>query len=104
MIDFKINQDFIAEFLCINKDEPESTCHGKCQLTKQLSDVDINNRKETPISLKLKIETRLFLQIDNPESKIDQFDKMEAVFYNPEMYVSTNLKSIFRPPQSHCIS
>jgi hypothetical protein len=36
LIDFKINQDYIAKFLCINREKPMSTCNGKCYLTKQL--------------------------------------------------------------------
>ena len=56
LVNFKINQDFIAEFLCINKEEPESTCYGKCQLTKQLSESDLNDSKEVLNFLKAEIE------------------------------------------------
>lgn len=35
-VEYILNQDYIAEFLCINKEKPELQCHGKCHLVKQL--------------------------------------------------------------------
>ena len=36
LVDFALNQDFIARVLCINRDEPASACQGKCYLKKEL--------------------------------------------------------------------
>ncbi|WPQ62907.1 hypothetical protein SIO70_31585 [Chitinophaga sancti] len=36
MLEYKVNQDYIASVLCENKDKPEMHCNGKCQLKKQL--------------------------------------------------------------------
>lgn len=38
LVDFKIHQDFIAEVLCINRDEPELQCNGQCHLKDKLSE------------------------------------------------------------------
>ncbi len=35
-VDYMLNQGYIANFLCINKDKPELQCNGKCHLVKQL--------------------------------------------------------------------
>lgn len=35
-ISFKINQDYIAKNLCVEKDVEDSTCKGCCQLKKKL--------------------------------------------------------------------
>lgn len=35
-VEYIINQDYIAKFLCINKDKPELQCNGKCHLVKQI--------------------------------------------------------------------
>ena len=40
LVDFKLNQDFIAENLCEKKDEPESCCEGSCQLSKELNKIE----------------------------------------------------------------
>ena len=106
MVNFKINQDFIAEFLCIDKDEPESTCHGKCQLTKQLSETDFSTSKEAINNLRTEIESSLFLQSNKKDNKKNLLrgSEAKAICYCHENYTSTYLKGIFRPPQSHFIS
>lgn len=35
-IDFKLNQDYIARVLCINRDKPEMKCNGHCILMQKL--------------------------------------------------------------------
>ncbi|UYQ93507.1 hypothetical protein MKQ68_00135 [Chitinophaga horti] len=37
MVGFKVNQAIIERALCENKSRPELQCHGKCQLKKQLT-------------------------------------------------------------------
>ncbi len=46
VINWKINQDFIAENLCENKDKPRMCCKGKCQLKKQLQKMDTESQQE----------------------------------------------------------
>ncbi|MDN3669060.1 hypothetical protein QWY93_06950 [Echinicola jeungdonensis] len=36
-VDFKMQQDYIAKVLCINKDQPEMHCNGQCILMKKLN-------------------------------------------------------------------
>ncbi|PWH83578.1 hypothetical protein DIS18_03220 [Algibacter marinivivus] len=35
-VEYVLNQDYIAEFLCINKDKPKLQCNGKCHLVKEI--------------------------------------------------------------------
>lgn len=44
VVDYLINQDYIAKNLCVNKDVPKSCCKGKCHLVKQLNKT--NNEPE----------------------------------------------------------
>jgi hypothetical protein len=37
---FQLNRDYIAEFLCINKEKPITTCYGQCFLKKNLNLTD----------------------------------------------------------------
>lgn len=37
-IGFKVNQNYIAQNLCVNIDDIASTCHGTCYLQDQLSE------------------------------------------------------------------
>ena len=36
LVDFLVNQDYIASVLCVEKDIPESTCNGMCHLKKTM--------------------------------------------------------------------
>lgn len=36
VIEYSIDFDYISKVLCINKDEPELKCEGKCQLAKEI--------------------------------------------------------------------
>jgi hypothetical protein len=36
VLEFKVNQHFIASVLCVNRDKPDMHCNGKCHLKKQL--------------------------------------------------------------------
>ncbi len=48
LANYLINQDYIAEFLCINKDKPELECNGKCYLAKQLEEASAEKEKNVP--------------------------------------------------------
>jgi len=53
--EYVLNKDYIEKNLCVEKDNPENTCHGKCHLHEQLqkhsdtTDYDLNGKnKITP--------------------------------------------------------
>lgn len=45
-VEFVLNQDYIVEFLCINKNKPQLQCNGKCHLVKQLE----KQQEQEPLS------------------------------------------------------
>lgn len=45
-VEYLLNQDYISEFLCVNKDQPKLQCNGKCYLVKQLE----KQQKKEPLS------------------------------------------------------
>jgi hypothetical protein len=47
---FKINQDFIANNTCVEREVPDSTCQGNCQLVKQLQQQE-EKEQEMPINI-----------------------------------------------------
>lgn len=54
---FWLNQEFIAENLCENREEPQLECNGKCHLKKELDKDDERKQKDT----KQQVEVLLFL-------------------------------------------
>ena len=45
---FVVNQDYIAEFFCINQDKPELECNGKCYLMQKLEEQNEKKRQNLP--------------------------------------------------------
>jgi len=101
-VDFKINQDYIAKFLCIDKEKPMSTCNGKCHLSKQLKKQEKKEQKEHPQGSREKnevlfsddfqvspaIDKNLFSQKHSPHSKHLDFSSqgfIEDIFHPPRL-------------------
>jgi hypothetical protein len=100
LIDFKINQDFIAEVLCINREKPMSTCNGKCYLSEQLKKAEEQEEK-APVNKKERIEVGYYYS----KSSFDFHfytdcleSKLNAAFVD-EFYTSSFIADIFRPPK-----
>ncbi|MEP2280316.1 hypothetical protein [Maribacter sp.] len=101
LINFKINQNFIAKVLCINKEKPKSTCNGKCYLTKQLKKAEKQDQKQIPNSKKDRIEI-LYYYYKNTFNfltyKYAYTPKINTI-YNKKVYKSAYLSRVFRPPK-----
>ena len=69
--DFVINQDFIAKTLCIQKEEQKG-CNGKCQLNKQLKEVN-NQSDNQPLQIKNRIELSYFILTKKESSVISEY-------------------------------
>jgi len=101
LIDFKINQDFIAKVLCINQDKPMLACNGKCYLAKQLKKTESNDKKNAPNSKREKVET-LYLW---PKSITDIYripkknSTLNITFHKNKLHSFTYLIDIYRPPK-----
>jgi len=96
---FVINQDFIVENFCINKDKPQLMCNGSCYLNKNLKD-NQDTTDKIPNPLKEKKSTIEYLVIENllwkTEIKIDY----HSPILEKENFFSYNyLSEIFHPPK-----
>ena len=96
---FWLNQNFIAQHLCENRDKPELNCHGTCHLKKEIKK-DEQQKQQHDFSnqiveltyikptLLAKIEKPVVFQTKRPIYNI----QIETPHINP--YIST----ILRPP------
>ena len=93
---FVLNQDYIAEELCENKEEPELECNGKCYLSKELEkDSERKNDEKTS-----KLEILLFCdcKIESYETSTD-FIVEKSEFSNFLGKLSNGFESgVFHPP------
>ena len=92
-----MNQTFIAKNLCENRFKKKSCCHGSCQLKKQLSEDDKNEKVPNSSNSKEKFE-ELFC-----EKKLDFKIELNKNF-ELEFPIATNsalllsARAIFHPP------
>ncbi len=102
LVDFKINQEYIAKVLCINKDEPMSGCNGKCHLSKQLENAEEPEEKQAPRTSNLKLENiylidKLSYYKSNPclAREFKAAISLYLLNFLPSLYIS----EIFHPPK-----
>lgn len=101
LIDFKINQDFIAEVLCINREKPMTMCSGKCYLSELLKKAEEHEDKQAPTSKNERLEIIYYYS-----ASIFDFSPLPEHFVgklNPACvdasYASSFIADIFRPPK-----
>lgn len=97
-INFLINQDYIAQNLCENKDKPVLKCNGKCQLAKELAKEEKKEKKDNKTNFEDKINYYF--------CSFDAVVELKPVFYEKKEHnpapVPSNLvgfaASVFHPP------
>jgi hypothetical protein len=99
---FQFNREYIARNLCDEREIPQSTCNGSCQLVRQLKEQD-EKEQEIPMSINLK-ELTLFDK-DNRENFycVNSGTSNSTCFYLKEESTRDFKASIFHPPKNHGI-
>lgn len=104
-IDFKINQDYIAKILCIERDRPITNCNGKCYLSDKLKKAEDKEEKQSPRRAKDKVEIlycyrEVLLDISNTTYFSE---KLSLNKYENNIYSCSFITDIFHPPQFNLI-
>lgn len=101
VLSFKINQDYIAKVLCINRDKPAMKCNGKCVLKQRIKADEEEEQKE--MLQKLKGQKEVLYCIDNFNWPIECPNKADnrqkKTFPFPTPFTLVFVKGIFRPPK-----
>jgi len=98
LVNYALNQDYIAEFLCINKDKPELQCNGKCHLVKELE----KSQKEEQNKLRINLEEYPISTLHHPVNKLVEKPlnfreiRLNSRYENRYNYLFSF--SIFHPP------
>ncbi|MDO5970121.1 hypothetical protein Q4Q35_09905 [Flavivirga aquimarina] len=97
-IEYALNQDYIAEFLCINKEKPEFQCNGKCHLVKE---IEKQQENEPLSSLRISLENYPigFVTIYSIEKKSEDFViSNSSQFSYIQLYHFNYFKRAYQPP------
>jgi len=96
LLDFKLNENFIANTLCENKDKPASCCHGKCYLKKKLQKEE-DGAKSGSGEARAKFEVNLFCEA-NTELFLNRAIKSPYTEAQIIAIPSILLSTVFHPP------
>ncbi len=100
VFDFLLNQEYIKEFLCINKEKPELQCNGKCYLMQQLKETEKESKDTFPELHSEKIEYVSLENIDIQEKEIKYQDILKENYHH-YLYYSTKdiVLALLDPPE-----
>jgi hypothetical protein len=95
LLDYHINGNYIASNLCENKDKPNSCCHGRCFLKKQMQKED--SEKNGSSTVRDNLEITWFFE-ENPSENIAILSSVAHVDRYLMKSYHTSLSSCFHPP------
>ena len=99
-LSFKLNQNYIAKNLCVEKDIENSTCKGCCQLKEKLDENRAQEEKQVPERQRKQVNPIILdcLSIQD-ELALSQFELAAFEFNTADSYSYENLFDIFHPPK-----
>lgn len=103
---FELNQKYISDKICKNRDKPWLHCNGRCYLMKKVKQAEDNEKKQANKDLRNNLQALWYLlpaaPIQKPYIKdaIAQRFKIQYTFRYTNQYNT----SIFRPPKSVSIA
>jgi len=95
---FQLNRGYIAEELCVNKDNPITMCYGQCFLNKNLKLVTETEKQEAPVG-KHKLEIPVFVMSEMKYSCNPVVNHASIAYTGYSHTVSADFSTaIFHPP------
>ncbi|RKR84150.1 hypothetical protein BDD43_4377 [Mucilaginibacter gracilis] len=99
---FKLNKDYIAANLCVNRFNPGLHCNGKCYFMRKIRQAEEHQKKQAGRSNSLRITVSFFQEayrVKFLEPSLLEKHKICLTKFN-YLYTSQYLDAIFRPPKS----
>ena len=100
MVNWKLNQQAIADSLCVNINKPDVMCHGTCVLNDRLQQVD--ETKNIPLSelvKEYKLQPFICTEIVNLNfSESFSLQREKRFYYYSQNYFHVHNTSVFTPP------
>ncbi|WP_179351970.1 hypothetical protein [Winogradskyella vidalii] len=86
---FKLNQKAITEQFCVNKDQPELHCNGKCHLSKELQETEPSDSEKimTTKNLDLAFDSNPEFEIEPHNSITNKLNMVYIEFHHLEPYL-----------------
>ena len=96
--EYKLNKDYIAQNLCINKARPRLHCNGKCQMMKKLAEEEKQNSTNNNSS-RIKIQELVFSnKVNRPTLPALTYVCLCYGEAPPILKNTSPVSSVFHPP------
>ncbi|WP_448518921.1 hypothetical protein [Rhodoflexus sp.] len=99
-VSFQINREYIAEYLCENKDKPQMACGGKCHLMKEMAAAE---RQDAEIpKLKNHFEVTFFSPLPVQCALVTEWVQVAVSRFNinySEGFPNSYHAAVFHPPR-----
>jgi hypothetical protein len=99
LLGFKINQQYIAKNLCIERNYEGSLCHGSCQLKLRLSENHEQSKNAVTMLLNDLFPVQFFFKPTDPTNPPIITGEMLAPGIKQVLYFSEYLFKLFHPPK-----
>ncbi len=101
LMEYVVYEDYIAEFLCINKDRKELECHGKCYLMQRLQEQNDEKQQNLPKIAMEEYPIGFIQFLIFASEEFDWADRgTQFKYFNP--YTFLFVKDNFHPPSITC--
>lgn len=99
---FELNQKYIAEKLCVNKDKPWLHCNGRCYLMNKVKQAEDNEKRQDSKDLRSNLQVVWFVHPagQNQRSEFNESIALQYKMLYTYSYTNQYNSSIFRPPKS----
>lgn len=97
LLDYQVNKNYIAAFLCVNKAKPQLHCEGHCYLKKQLKKAGEAEKKSTAPNQK--VDITLFYQAFFRITPVSYSPQVAYLPFKPVLYCFASRQNLFHPPQ-----
>ncbi|MDO5856348.1 hypothetical protein Q2490_03500 [Myroides odoratimimus] len=101
LVDYLVDYDYIATFLCVNQDKPEMHCNGQCYLMQELAKIAKEEQKKDAVKQVYNIAFVLMYvdyksELPTPNFDIKGVHKVYDRYNN--LYSSLFSRQDLRPP------
>jgi len=97
--DFYLNRSYIAKNLCVNRDNPQMHCNGKCYLAKRIREQE-NPDRQSPTSKNDRFDVAPFFVPKPFKIEYTFSDRKSLFIIMNDGSLSTFHRSIFHPPSA----
>jgi len=100
IIEYRVNRDFIAKNLCVNRAKPASCCAGKCYLNKKMATDESQQQAPGKSGQRDESPLQIFLEKNIvPQPSLTEINTIHSTRYIDPATADFSL-SQFEPPQA----